>query len=108
MNLEENSLAVAASTAADLLGAGQSGVGSHILQDLRALRGGMLHLVAVDAVVVCDLLDEANKQAAIIILGWPSFHTFYLDCIFRAINSNEGRQGRGYGLRQLKEKQIIT
>lgn len=60
MNLEENSLAMATGTAAGLLGAGQSGVESHILQDLRALRGGMLHLVAVDAVVVCDLLNEAK------------------------------------------------
>jgi hypothetical protein len=36
----------------------------------------VLHLVAVDAGVVGDLLIEANKQAGIIVLGRPCFHTF--------------------------------
>jgi hypothetical protein len=62
MNLEENSLAVTAGSAAHLPGALQSGVRSHILQDLCTLRGGVLYLVAVDAVVVGDLLNQASEN----------------------------------------------
>ena len=61
MNLEEDGLAMAAGSAADVLGPGKSGVGRHILQDLRTLRGSVLHHVAVDAVVIGDLLNPATK-----------------------------------------------
>lgn len=64
MNLEEDGLAVAAGSAADVLGAGKGGVGSHVLQDLRALPGLVVHDVAVDAVVAGNLLNQA-KQARI-------------------------------------------
>ena len=65
MNLEENSLAVTTGSAADVLGPLQSGVRSYILQDLRTLRSSVQHLVAIDAVVVSDLLNQATKQARI-------------------------------------------
>jgi hypothetical protein len=79
MNLEENSLAVATDSAADVLVPGQSGVRSHILEDLRALRGGVVHLAAVDAVVVGDLLE--SKQAgtdehSLVLFSSGFFHTF--------------------------------
>ena len=63
MDLEEDCLAVAAGGAADVLGAGKGGVGSDVLQDLRALPGLVMHDVAVDAVVACHLLDQASNQA---------------------------------------------
>jgi hypothetical protein len=65
MNLEENSLAVTAGSAADVLVPGQSGVSGNILENLCTLRGGVVHLVVVDAVVLCDLLNRANRQGRI-------------------------------------------
>jgi hypothetical protein len=65
MNLEENSLAVTAGSAADVLVPGQSGVSGNILENLCTLRGGVVHLVTVDAVVLRDLLNRANKQGII-------------------------------------------
>jgi hypothetical protein len=78
MNLEENSLAVATDSAADVLVPGQSGVRSHILEDLRALRGGVVHLAAVDAVVVGDLLEASKHELMSIPWGvfYRIFHTF--------------------------------
>jgi hypothetical protein len=73
VNLEENSFAVATDSAADVLVPGQSGVRSHILEDLRALRGCVMHLVAVDAVVVGDLLE--SKQAGTDELSLVTFST---------------------------------
>lgn len=55
-SLEENRLAVTAGSAADSLGSGKSGVRSYILQNLRALPSRVVHLVAIDAAVVRDLL----------------------------------------------------
>lgn len=61
MNLEENSLAMAAGVAAHSLGAGQRRVAGDVLEYLCELPSAVVHHVPVHAIVVGDLLQFSDS-----------------------------------------------